>query len=106
LLFTPAPFTYTVQVAIGLPDHDPGQALCGNSSMIDTRPDKDPPGILARFRRLPRSKKVILMVFLIWFAQAAPKWIVAITADGELAGRIMKLFITPRADAVNKNQVH
>jgi hypothetical protein len=74
--------------------------------MIDTRPDKDPPGVLARFRRLPRSKKVILIVFLIWFAQAAPKWIVAITADGELAGRIMKLFITPRADAVNKNQVH
>lgn len=74
--------------------------------MIDTRPDKNLPGVLARFRRLPRSKKVILIVFLIWFAQAAPKWTAAITADGELAGWIMKLFVTPRADAVNKNQVH
>ena len=96
MLFTPAPFTYTVQVAIGLPDHDPGQALSGNSSMSDTRPDKDPPGVLDWFRRLSRSKKVILIVFLIWFAQAAPKWTLAITADGELAGRIMKLFVTPR----------
>jgi len=74
--------------------------------MSDRRPDKDPPGILAWYRRLPRSKKVILIVFLIWFAQAAPKWTVAITADGELAGRIMKVFVTPRADADNKNQVH
>lgn len=96
LLFTPAPFTYTFQVANGLPDHGPGQALCGNSSMIDTRPDKDPTGILAWFRRLPRSKKVILIVFLIWFAQAAPKWTAAITADGEVAGKIMKVFVTPR----------
>ena len=96
LLFNPAPFTYTVQVAIGLPDHSPGQARCGDSSMIDKRPDKDPPGLLARFRRLPRGKKVILIVFLIWFAQAAPKWTAAITADGELAGRIMKVFVTPR----------
>ena len=96
LLFNPAPFTYTVQVAIGLPDHSPGQARCGDSPMIDKRPDKDPPGLLARFRRLPRGKKVILIVFLIWFAQAAPKWTAAITADGELAGRIMKVFVTPR----------
>jgi len=96
LLFTPAPFTYTVQVAIGLHNNGPGQSLCGSSSMSDTRPDKDPPGVLAWFRRLPRGKKVILIVFLIWFAQAAPKWTAAITADGELAGRIMKVFITPR----------
>jgi hypothetical protein len=96
LLFTPTPFTYTVQVAIGLPDHAPGQVLCGNRSMIDTRPDKHPPGILDRFRRLSRGKKVILIVFLIWFAQAVPKWTAAITADGELAGRIMKVFVTPR----------
>jgi len=101
-----ASFTYTVQVTIGLPDHDTGRTLGGNSAMIDTRPDKNLPGVLARFRRLPRSKKVILIVFLIWFAQAAPKWTAAITADGELAGWIMKLFVTPRADAVNKNQVH
>lgn len=50
----------------------------------------------ARFRRLPRGKKIILIVFLIWFAQALPKWTAAITADGELSARIMKLFITPR----------
>jgi len=74
--------------------------------MIDTRPDQDPPGLMARFRRLPRSKKVILIVFLIWFAQAAPKWIAAITADGELAGRIMKVFVTPRADAVKGSGDH
>jgi len=90
------PFAYTVQVAIGLPGHGPVQALWGNRSMADTRPDKHPPGILDRYRRLPRSKKVILIVFLIWFAQAVPKWTAAITADGELAGRIMKVFVTPR----------
>ena len=64
--------------------------------MIDTRPDKHRPGVLDRFRRLPRSKKVILIVFCVWFAQAVPKWIAAISADGELAGRIMKVFVTPR----------
>ena len=48
------------------------------------------------FKKLPASKKLILIVFLIWLAQALPKWTVAITADGELSAKIMKVFITPR----------
>lgn len=54
-------------------------------------------GIMERFRRLSTSKKVIVIVFLIWLAQALPKWTAAITADGELSAKIMKVFITPRA---------
>ncbi len=49
-----------------------------------------------RYRRLPTSKRVILIVFLIWAAQAIPKWTAAITADGELSARIMKIFVEPR----------
>jgi hypothetical protein len=36
------------------------------------------------------------VVFLIWLAQAIPKWTAAVTADGELSARIMKVFVTPR----------
>lgn len=54
------------------------------------------PGLRERFRNLSRSKKVILIVFLIWLVQALPKWTAAITADGELSARIMKVFVTPR----------
>ena len=53
--------------------------------------------LMDRFRRLSTSKKVIVIVFLIWLAQALPKWTAAITADGELSAKIMKVFITPRA---------
>jgi hypothetical protein len=64
--------------------------------MIDLEPDKRPPGLYERFRKLPKGKRVILVVFLIWLAQALPKWTAAITADGELSARIMKVFVTPR----------
>jgi hypothetical protein len=53
-------------------------------------------GLYARFRALTTSKKVILIVFLIWLAQAIPKWTAAILADGEMSASIMKLFVTPR----------
>lgn len=53
-------------------------------------------GMNERFRKLSKSQKVILIVFLIWLAQALPKWTAAITADGELSARIMKVFVTPR----------
>lgn len=53
-------------------------------------------GLRERFSRLPVGKKVIVIVFMIWFAQALPKWTVAVTADGELSARIMKTFVTPR----------
>ncbi len=49
-----------------------------------------------RFRNCPRGKKIILVIFLIWLAQALPKWTAAIAADGELSARIMKMFVTPR----------
>ena len=57
---------------------------------------KQPAELYDRFRKLPTSKKVILVVFLIWLAQAIPKWTAAVTADGELSARIMKVFVTPR----------
>ena len=50
----------------------------------------------AWYRNLSTSKKVILVVMSIWAAQAVPKWTAAITADGELSARIMKVFIEPR----------
>lgn len=64
--------------------------------MLEPPPDKQPAGLRERFRNLPKGKKVVLVVFLIWFAQALPKWTAAITADGEMSARIMKVFITPR----------
>lgn len=64
--------------------------------MVKPKPDKQHTELYQRFKKLSTSKKVILIVFLIWLAQALPKWIVAITADGELSAKIMKLFITPR----------
>jgi hypothetical protein len=64
--------------------------------MVDLESDKPPSGWYARFRKLPKGKRVILVVFLIWLAQALPKWTAAITADGELSARIMKVFVTPR----------
>jgi hypothetical protein len=64
--------------------------------MSEPSPDKHSAGLWERFRKLPKGKKVILVVFLIWLAQALPKWTAAITADGELSARIMKMFVTPR----------
>jgi hypothetical protein len=57
------------------------------------------PSILDRYRALSRGKKIIVVVFLIWAVQAAPKWTAAILADGESAEAIMTMFITPRASA-------
>ncbi len=62
----------------------------------DSAPDRQHASLWERFKRLPKSKRVILIVFLIWLAQAVPKWTAAITADGELSARIMKVFVTPR----------
>ena len=64
--------------------------------MVDLEPDKQHSSLYERFRKLPKSKKIILVVFLIWLAQALPKWTAAITADGELSAKIMKVFVTPR----------
>ena len=55
-------------------------------------------GLYQRYKKLSTSKRVILIVFLIWFVQALPKWTVAITADGELSAKIMRVFITPVED--------
>ena len=81
--------------------------------MVNLEPDKQHSSLYERFRKLPKSKKIILVVFLIWLAsqirkttkiiffliwlaQALPKWTAAITADGELSAKIMKVFVTPR----------
>lgn len=64
--------------------------------MVENKPDKQDSGLYERYKKLPTSKKVIIIVFFIWLAQALPKWTAAITADGELSAKIMKVFITPR----------
>ena len=35
--------------------------------MVEPRPDKHQPSLYERYKRLSTSKKVILLVFLIWF---------------------------------------
>lgn len=55
-------------------------------------------GLCQRYKRLSTSKKVILIVFIIWLIQALPKWSAAIMADGETSAKIMRFFITPRED--------
>jgi hypothetical protein len=64
--------------------------------MAGPKPDKDPEDLRERYRQLSKSKKVVLIIFLIWFAQALPKWTAAITADDELSAKIMMFFVTPR----------
>ena len=65
--------------------------------MIENMPDKQHTGLYQRYKRLSKGKKAILIVLLIWLAQALPKWTAAITADGELSAKIMKVFVTPRS---------
>lgn len=64
--------------------------------MAANKDDKPQGGFCAWFRKLSTSKKAILIVLSIWAAQAVPKWTVAITADGALSAKIMKVFITPK----------
>ena len=63
--------------------------------MVKSKSKPESRGLYQRYKRLSTSKKVILIVFLIWLAQALPKWTAAITADGELSAKIMRFFITP-----------
>jgi len=63
--------------------------------MVENKQREKSPGLYQRYKRLSTSKKVILIVFIIWFVQALPKWTAAITADGELSAKIMRVFITP-----------
>ncbi len=64
--------------------------------MAESKPK--PSGLYQRYKRLSTSKRVILIVFLIWLAQALPKWTAAIMADGELSAKIMRIFITPQGE--------
>ncbi|MEN8251401.1 MAG: hypothetical protein ABFS32_20900 [Bacteroidota bacterium] len=64
--------------------------------MAGQKSDKPQGGFCKWFRNLSTSKKAILIVMSIWAAQAVPKWTMAITADGQLSAKIMKIFITPR----------
>ena len=63
----------------------------------DNMPDVQHTGLYERYKKLSTSKKAILIVLLIWLVQALPKWTAAITADGELSAKIMKVFVTPRS---------
>ena len=51
---------------------------------------------LGQLHYISRGKKIVLIVFVIWAAQAIPKWTTAILADGETSAEIMTMFITPR----------
>lgn len=66
--------------------------------MVESKQRSKSSGLYPRYKRLSTSKKVILIVFIIWFVQALPKWTIAITADGELSSKIMRVFITPLED--------
>ena len=66
--------------------------------MVEQKPDSSLTQLYARYQKLSTSKKVILIVFLIWLAQALPKWTAAIGADDEMSADIMRIFITPRSD--------
>jgi hypothetical protein len=70
----------------------------GETGMHESKPQSKPLGLYQRYKRLSTSKKVILIVFIIWLIQALPKWTVAIMADGETSAKIMRFFYTPRAD--------
>jgi hypothetical protein len=63
---------------------------------MDKVAQQEPRSIMDRYRALSRGKRIIVVVFLIWAVQAAPKWTAAILADGESAGAIMSMFVTPR----------
>ncbi len=60
-----------------------------------------PEGMWERYQRMPRGRKILLTVFMIWLIQAVPKWAVAVTADGHTSAQIMKLFVTPRAETAS-----
>lgn len=68
----------------------------GGIDMAVPKSDNPRCGICKWFSKLSTSKKAILVVLSIWAAQAVPKWTIAITADGELSAKIMKVFIAPR----------
>jgi hypothetical protein len=65
--------------------------------IIENMPDKQHTGLYERYKKLSTGKKAILIVLLIWLAQALPKWTAAITADGELSAKIMKVFVAPHS---------
>ena len=70
--------------------------------MDEPKTDNQQPSLYERYKRLSTSKKVILLVFLIWFIQAVPKWSAAILADDEMSARIMKVFVTPRYEQLGR----
>jgi hypothetical protein len=76
----------------------PVDNLAGIEEMIELKPDSSAAQLYEKYRKLSTSKKVILIVFLIWLAQALPKWTAAIGADDEMSADIMRIFITPRSD--------
>lgn len=66
--------------------------------MKKNKPQSESHGLYQRYNRLSTSKKVILIVFIIWLIQAIPKWTAAIMSDGETSAKIMRFFLTPRED--------
>lgn len=63
--------------------------------MRETRDIGTPAELLERIQAMSRGRKIVLAVFVIWAAQAIPKWTAAIMADGETSATIMRYFVTP-----------
>lgn len=63
--------------------------------MSGNKPKPESLSLFRRYKKLSTSKKVILIVFIIWLIQAIPKWSAAILADGESSAKIMRFFYTP-----------
>ncbi|MDH5518028.1 MAG: hypothetical protein OEY36_09475 [Gammaproteobacteria bacterium] len=66
--------------------------------MHENKPQSKSSGLYQRYSKLSTSKKVILMVFIVWLLQALPKWVVVIVADDQTSAKIMRFFYTPQAD--------
>lgn len=63
--------------------------------MRETRDIRSPAELIETIQALSRGRKIVLAVFVIWAAQAIPKWTAAIMADGETSATIMSFFVKP-----------
>lgn len=63
--------------------------------MRETKENGASAEVMERLHAMTRGRKIVLAVFVIWAAQAIPKWTAAILADGEASATIMSYFIKP-----------
>ena len=66
--------------------------------MQESKPQSESLSLYQRYKRLSPGKRAIIVIFLIWLIQAIPKWVVVIAGDDQTSAKIMRFFVTPRAD--------